>query len=137
MTGRLVRDPEWKEINQGLTNLTFTIASTHEYRSKAEIKKDVVFLTCQVWNKEADKLRIDLKKGQEVFVSGRLKQERWEKDGVQKERFIVVANTVLYNAAFSTSPQPVEEPQYKEVKSAQRPAYKQPEPKQEEYDLPF
>lgn len=106
MVGRLSKDPEFKHLSIGGANVAvckFSIATNHETRNKqtGEIKKEVCFIECNVWRQEAEKMK-DLKKGNEVFVQGRLKLEKW-KDKQDQDRFkhSIVVEQVMYNYKLS------------------------------------
>ena len=80
VAGHIVRDPETKEIREGLTVTNFTVA-VNDRREKA----DTLFLDCAAWNKQGEVIAEYHRKGDPILVSGELKQENWEaKDGSGK-----------------------------------------------------
>lgn len=82
MVGRLTQDPEKRIVGQ-YTVTKFNIAV-------GERKKDEVsFFNCQAWGSLADIVSQYASKGKQVGIEGRLKQERWEKDGKKESRVII------------------------------------------------
>jgi single-strand DNA-binding protein len=79
--GNLVRDPATKFTNNGTLLCEFSIAFNH-FRKEGEawVQSGVSYFDCVAW-KEIAEAAAKFKKGEPLFVSGQLKQERWEKDG--------------------------------------------------------
>lgn len=69
-------------------------------------KEHASFFTVEVWDTAADYVEKYAKKGDTLIIeSGRLRQDRWEKDGVQKSKTVLrVENFKLV----SQNPQKVE-----------------------------
>ena len=55
---------------------------------------EVSYFDITIWGKQAEALKQYLQKGKQIAVDGYLKQDRWEKDGQNHSRVIVVANNV-------------------------------------------
>lgn len=95
ITGRLTRDPETKYLpsGQALTNLG--IAVNRRFQDKSgEWRDDTMFIDVETWGKTAERCAETLKKGQPVFVEGRLKQDSWERDGQKQTKIRITADTV-------------------------------------------
>lgn len=67
--GRLVRDPEIKETENGNKVANITLAVDREYKDK-EGKKITDFLNYSLWNKEAENIKNYSKKGSHVVLEG-------------------------------------------------------------------
>jgi single-strand DNA-binding protein len=80
--GRLTRDPELKYTQAGKAIAGFGLA--------VENFKDTLFLDCEAWEKTAEHINEYFKKGKEILISGRLRADTWEKEGVKNTRLIVV-----------------------------------------------
>jgi single-strand DNA-binding protein len=89
LVGRLTRDPEFKTIN-GNSFVQISIANGRKYKSNGETKEETNFLECQAWGKLSEIINQYAKKGSQVCIEGRIKQERWEKDGKKNSRIIIV-----------------------------------------------
>ncbi|WP_251349053.1 single-stranded DNA-binding protein, partial [Staphylococcus aureus] len=67
--GRLTSDPELRYTNSGKAVASFNIAVRKKF--KQEGQKDADFFKCVVWNKSAEYLSKNMKKGGRVAVVGR------------------------------------------------------------------
>ena len=75
ITGRLVRDPEIKNVGQNIL-AKFTVA-VNGFK-----KDDTNFINCVAWNKTAELVEKHFFKGQQVGVTGRLQTGSYDdKDG--------------------------------------------------------
>jgi len=59
-------------------------------------KEDVLFIECQCFGKRAEVINKYFKKGSPIFVQGRLKLERWEKDDVTHSRIRVIVEKIEF-----------------------------------------
>lgn len=79
--GRLVRDPELKVVGNGSEIVNFTIASSEKYTDKSGNKQESTeFINCFAWGKPASIINQFCKKGSLLYISGKLKTEKWEKE---------------------------------------------------------
>lgn len=85
--GRLVRDPESRTTTSGSQMTTFAIACD-------DGKDEVSYFDCKAFDKTAELVAKYKRKGDQVAVSGRLKQERWEKDGQKRSAVRILAGRV-------------------------------------------
>lgn len=112
MDGFLTADPESKTINGGKKVTNFSVAINHHSRSDSS--EDVSFLEVETWEKLAENCSEYLKKGSLVTVIGTLKQERWKgADGVNRQKFKVVASSVRFDQNFSEKNTDVQEEKIK------------------------
>jgi len=96
LAGNLVRDPETRFIPSGTAVTSFSIAVNRRYKSNNEVKEEVSFFDISVFGKTAENCAEYLSKGKPVLVEGRLRQRRWEADGVKRSKIEVVANNVQF-----------------------------------------
>ena len=141
MVGFLARDPEMKEVRASLWVCKFTIATNHIRRSKdGKEEKEVCFIDCSVWNKEAELCAKWLKKGSPISVSGRLKLEKWQdKNGQERSRHVIAVDEVMFLEKMKDTNPIIEIPQQQPKINQQHPARSTPTMHQEEFgdDLPF
>src|SRR3989344_4229684 len=78
LIGNLTRDPEMRYTPSGAAVVTFSIATNRTFVSDGEKKEEADFHRCVAWNKLAELCNQLLKKGNRVFVSGRLQNRSWE-----------------------------------------------------------
>lgn len=95
VTGRLTRDPETKYLpsGQALTNLGLAVNRRFQDKS-GEWRDDTMFIDVETWGKTAERCAETLRKGQPVFVEGRLKQDTWERDGQKQTKIRITADSV-------------------------------------------
>lgn len=93
VTGRLTRDPETKYLPSGAAVATLGLAINRPFQDKnGEWKQETIFIDVETWSKLAERCSEGMKKGDQVYVEGRLKQETWERDGQKRSAIKIVAD---------------------------------------------
>ena len=78
--GRLVRDPECKKTQNGVTVCNITVAVDRPYSSGSEKQTD--FFDCVFWRQGAEFVSKYFSKGKEIIVQGEMQSRKWQdKDG--------------------------------------------------------
>ncbi len=96
LIGNITRDPELRYTPQGNAVVTFSIATNRTFISDGEKKEEADFHKVVAWNKLAELCSQLLKKGNRVFVSGRLQNRTWEgQDGQQRNSTEIVIEDML------------------------------------------
>lgn len=90
--GRLTRDPELRFTQGGTAVTDVGLAVNRKFKDNEEVS----FLEVTMWGSQAETLVKYFKKGNYVFFQGRLKQERWESDGGNRSRVVVVGERFLF-----------------------------------------
>lgn len=85
--GRLTREPEYKTVNEK-TVASFAIANGNGKDDGTD------FFDVCYWGKGAEAVRPYLAKGSQILVQGRLRQNRWEKDGKTQSRVDILAESI-------------------------------------------
>jgi single-strand DNA-binding protein len=86
--GRLGRDPELKSIPSGTSVVTFTMATTRTWKDESGQKKEQTEwhnLVC--FGKRAEVIAKYVKKGDALYVTGRLQTRSWEDKETQKKMY--------------------------------------------------
>ena len=96
LIGNLTRDPEVRYTPGGTPVATISIAVNSKYKQGDDTKEEVLFINAVVFGKQAESCGRYLNKGNPVLVEGRLRERKWEAEGVQKSKFEVVANNVRF-----------------------------------------
>jgi single-strand DNA-binding protein len=98
LMGNLTKDPELRYTAGGAPVANLRMAINRVYQSQSgEKKEDVCFVTVVVWRKQAEAAGEHLKKGDPLFVEGRLQSRTWETDDKQKRTIMeVVAERVQF-----------------------------------------
>ena len=94
--GNLARDPELRFTKTGRAVATFTVAATNTYIDSTtnETKEQTAFINCVAWGKTGDAVGA-CKKGERLFVEGRIQTRSYEDSNGQKKYVTeVVANFV-------------------------------------------
>ncbi|MBF0489375.1 MAG: single-stranded DNA-binding protein [Candidatus Omnitrophica bacterium] len=94
--GNLTRDPELKYTPSGKAVSSLSIANNRVYTKNNERVTEVSYFDVEVWGVAADNCAKYLKKGSGIIVEGRLRQDRWEKDGKTQSRVRIIANSVHF-----------------------------------------
>lgn len=96
--GNLTRDPEIKTLPSGTSVVTFGVATNRVWKNKnGEKQEEVQFHNIVIFGKQADNTAQYLKKGDSVFIEGRLQTRNWEaQDGSKRNRTEIVAERVQF-----------------------------------------
>jgi single-strand DNA-binding protein len=89
-TGRLTRDPETRDAG-GNTVTSFGMAIDDSYKNKStgERVDQAVFLDFECWGQRGEVLSSYVKKGDELKIQGRAKQDNWEsKEGQKRSKVL-------------------------------------------------
>lgn len=97
ITGRLTYDPGLRySTTRKKSVCDFTIASERNYQVDGIWKKEVVFVNIAVWGELSEEVGHKLKKGDAVFVEGRLRQRTWNMEGKQTKIFEIVCYKIAF-----------------------------------------
>ena len=78
ITGNLTEDPERRFTPSGKAVVSASIANNEHYTdAQGEEKKVTTFVNLQIWGKPAENFGNLVKKGQEIFVDGKLRMDEW------------------------------------------------------------
>ena len=107
ITGNITKDPETvSPQGSEYSVLKFAIANNDESKKVNGKYEDIVsFFDIEYWTKNVQYWIQKITKGARVTIQGRLKQERWEKDGNSRNRVKIVANVAM-NEGFAIEVHP-------------------------------
>lgn len=95
LVGRLTRDAELKYTAQGMAYANIALANNRSRKgADGQWADEVSYFDATIWGKQAETLKPFLMKGKQVALAGRLKQDRWERDGQKQSRVAIVADSV-------------------------------------------
>ena len=93
--GNLTRDPELKTV--GETSICELGVAVNERQKQNGVWEEVPsFFDVTVFGGQAESCSRYLAKGRQVGIQGRLRQERWEKDGQNRSKVKIIANVVQF-----------------------------------------
>lgn len=81
LLGNLTRDPELRYIASGTAVCDCSIAVNEKVKKGNDWVDEVHFFDLTIWGRRAEVVNEYLGKGSQILVKGKLRQERWEKDG--------------------------------------------------------
>lgn len=91
LMGNLTRDPGLSYTPNQTAVVEFGLAVNRKWKKEdGSLGEEVLFVECQVFGKRAEVIYKHFKKGSPIFVQGRLKLERWDKDGKTHSRIRVI-----------------------------------------------
>jgi single-strand DNA-binding protein len=79
---------------KGTPICSFSVATNRFFKGDDGIEKEVSFFDVEAWGLLAENCNALGKKGRGVRLIGRLKQERWDKDGDRRSKVVIVAEHV-------------------------------------------
>ena len=118
--GNLTRDPELKYTPSGKSVCSLSIANNRVFTSKGEKVTEVSYFDVEVWGPAGENCAKYLTKGSGIIVEGRLKQDRWEKDGKTQSRVRISATNIHFLPKKTSSAAPSDggqQPSYAETEA--------------------
>jgi single-strand DNA-binding protein len=96
LIGRLGKDPEVRNLDNGAVVANFSIATSESYkdRTTGEKKEITEWHNIVVWRGLAEISQKYLHKGDMVYIEGKLRTRSWEKDGVTRYTTEIVADNM-------------------------------------------
>ncbi len=96
LLGNVGKDPEYKVTPSGIPLCKFTLATSESYKdNNGEWKNISEWHNIECWRYVAETANKHLHKGSKVYIEGKLKTEKYEKDGVTQYRTKVVATEIV------------------------------------------
>jgi single-strand DNA-binding protein len=96
LIGRLGKEPEVRNLDNGAVVANFSIATSESYkdRTTGEKKEVTEWHNIVLWRGLAEIAQKYLRKGDMVYIEGKLRTRSWEKDGVTRYTTEVVADNM-------------------------------------------
>lgn len=96
LVGRLTRDPELRYTSSNKAFARFTIAVNRTFAG-ASGEREADFISCIVWNRQAENLVRFVRKGSLIGIEGRIQTGSYDdKDGIRKFTTDVVCDSVQF-----------------------------------------
>jgi len=94
--GNIGKDPELRQIPGGDSVLNFSIGVNESWKGKDGSKQErVEWMNCSLFGKRADALAQYLKKGSRILVEGRLRSDKYEKNGETRYSTKVILSEIV------------------------------------------
>lgn len=95
--GRLVRDPELRTTQAGISVTSFTLAVDRDFKSRDSGEKSTDFIDVVAWRQTAEFVCKYFAKGRMAVAEGRLQIRDWkDRDGNNRRSAEVVADNVYF-----------------------------------------
>ena len=94
LIGNLGADPEVRHLQNGVSVANFRIATSEVYKDKTtgEKREQTEWHSIVAWRGLAEITEKYLKKGSKVYVEGKLRTRKWEKDGIDRYTTEIMAD---------------------------------------------
>src|SRR6188768_3221639 len=92
LVGNLTRDPELRYIPSGTAVSDIGLAVNDRVKRGDQWVDEVSFVDITLWGRTAEIANEYLSKGSPVLIEGRLRQDRWEKDGQKHSKLKVTCD---------------------------------------------
>lgn len=91
LMGNMTRDPQLSYLPSQTPVVEFGLAVSRKYKKQdGTMAEDVCFVDCQMFGKRAETVNKYFKKGEPIFVEGRLKFDSWQaQDGSKRSKLRV------------------------------------------------
>jgi len=97
LMGNLTRDPEIRQIPNGQSVCSFSLALNRSYKSASgEWLEATDYIDVVAWGPLGERVAQYLSKGRRCLVQGRLQSRSWEQDGQKRSKVEVNANDVTF-----------------------------------------
>jgi single-strand DNA-binding protein len=113
LVGNVTRDPEIRYMPNGESVANFSMATSENWKDKSGVKQEKTeFHNIVAYRKLAEIIGEYVKKGNPLYIEGRLQTRKWEKDGVTRYSTEIIADQMQMlgsknaqsNAADSNTP---------------------------------
>lgn len=109
-SGNLTRDPEERVTKSGTFVLELGLAVNERRKNQQGEWEDYAnFIDCVMYGSRAEAVSRYLHKGDKVVIDGKLRQERWEKDGQKRSKIRVVIEDIDFSGNRRDEPEPERE----------------------------
>lgn len=96
-TAGVIADPELRFTPQGKAVLSIRLAfndSRYNEETRQWENSKTFYVDATAWEQTAERLADQIRKGDQVYVSGRLETQSWEKDGEKKSKPSLTVRTM-------------------------------------------
>ena len=137
LVGRLGKEPEVRNLENGVTVANFSMATSESYKDKTtgEKKEVTEWHNISLWRGLADIAAKYLHKGDMVYIEGKLRTRSWEKEGVTRYTTEIIGDNMTL-----LSPKPSGgggNPEYRPSTPQQANSNQENRPEPTTDDLPF
>ncbi len=98
LIGNLGKDPEIKTLESGVKVANFSMATTEVYKNKDGVRNDITeWHNIVLWRGLAELAESYLKKGNQIYLEGRIRTRQWEdKDGNKRYTTEIMGDNLTF-----------------------------------------
>ncbi len=140
LVGNLGADPEVRHLENGITVANFNLATSETFKDRqtGERREQTEWHRVVVWRGLAEVVEKYVKKGSKVYVEGKLRTRKWEKDGIERYSTEIQADNLTMLDRPSSGDGGAQAPAPRQQAPAPQPtAVMEPPIGEGEDDLPF
>lgn len=141
LIGNLGADPEVRHLQNDVTVANFNLATSETYKDRqtGEKREQTEWHRVVVWRGLAEVVEKYVKKGSKVYVEGKLRTRKWEKDGIERYTTEIMADnlTMLDSRTSNDGPAHGNAPQQAQATQPAQSAPVTADPGGDDDDLPF
>ena len=94
--GRLTQDAELRATTGGTSVMSLSVAVNERVKKDGEWEDRPSYFDAALFGTRAEKLAPRLVKGMKVVISGKLRQERWQKDGQHRSKVSILIDEIEF-----------------------------------------
>ena len=118
LVGRITKDPELRTLSSGSSVVNFTIAVNRPIAQQQDQNaSNADFISCVIWNKQAENLAKYVKQGSLIGVEGRIQTRNYESNGTTRYVTEVLCDNVQFLETKNSSKNQLVEEEPKEEDS--------------------
>ena len=118
LVGRITKDPELRTLSSGSSVVNFTIAVNRPIAQQQDQNaSNADFISCVIWNKQAENLAKYVKQGSLIGVEGRIQTRNYESNGTTRYVTEVLCDNVQFLETKNSSKNQIVEEETKEEDS--------------------
>lgn len=137
LIGNLGQDPELRTTTNGIKVASLSVATSESFKKGTGWETKTEWHRVSAWSDIAERMARDLKKGDRVYVSGKLQTRKWnDQQGNERVMTEIVAREYIPIDKKSQSSSSTKDEAPRQQR-AQAPKQQQPKYNQEDDDVPF
>ena len=92
-----VNEPELSYTSSKTAIVKFSVCANRQWKDGGgAAHEESCFIECVCWGKLAESADKYVKKGDPLFITGNLNQDRWEKDGQKHSRHTMTVDRIVF-----------------------------------------
>ncbi len=106
LIGRVGKDPDMRSTPNGLAITNLTVATSEKFGKGEDKKEKTEWFNVTLFDKVAQIANNYVKKGNRIYIEGRVQTETWEKDGVKHFKTVVIGQNIILLESKPTAHEP-------------------------------